>query len=463
MTRCRTCKVVALLPYTPKEYEPVQTIISRHPRVVGILLVLSILLVGIAAIALPTSAANPPVGGLGLALEPVTNGFYQVTDITNAGDERLFIAQQSGVIEIIDGSGTALETPYLDISANVCVGFQSGLLGLAFHPDYDENGYFFVNYTTPHNGTDCESLDTIIARYQVSESDPNVADPLSGEIVLQIEQPIDDNNGGDLAFGPTDGYLYIPLGDGGGPRDPKGPAQDGDSLLGKILRLDVSTQDSGPLYTIPADNPFVGDPEVRDEIWAMGLRNPWRFSFDRTTHQMYISDVGEVKQEEVSVQSAESTGGENYGWPCYEGSYVYTDVTCSGVVAPVFTGTHGTGGFVALTGGYVYRGTDYPLLEGYYIFSDIGRGELYTIKEDENGEWQTTAEGVLLPAAGVSTFGEGVDGELYLADYTYDNDTIYRIVDTRVQPTPTPTPTATVPPGDSSLYLPLIRYDAEPE
>jgi glucose/arabinose dehydrogenase len=439
----------------------VQTMTSRHQRVVGILLVLGIVLVGIAAIALPTAAATPPVGGLGLAIEEYEDGFFQVTDITNAGDERLFVVQQDGTVEIVDGGGNTLPTPFLDISSVVCLNYQSGLLGLVFHPDYDENGYFFVNYNTPTDGTDCANgLNTIIARYKVS-ADPNVADPASELVVLDIEQPIDDNNGGDLVFGPLDGYLYIPLGDGGGPRQPTMPSQDGNSLLGKILRIDVSTSDTGPAYTIPADNPFVGDPNVRDEIWAMGLRNPWRVAFDSLTGDLYIADVGEFRQEEINFQSADSEGGENYGWPCYEGTYMYTDTTCSGVLTePIFTGPHGMGNpWIAITGGFVYRGSDYPLLDGYYVFSDVGTGRIVTLKRDTNGDWQTTDEGQLVQA-GVVTFGESANGEIYLSDYTFDNDRVYHLVDTRVQPTVTPTATAT--PEERLLYLPLIRYDQAP-
>ncbi len=425
-----------------------QKLISRPGRVLAFLVVVGLFFAGAALMRVPAIVAAPPAeGGLGLEIVPYATGFLQVTDIANAGDERLFVTEQAGTIKIIDGTGTTLPTPFLTIpTADICNNYQSGLLGLTFHPDYAENGYFFIHYIVPRDGVSCKTVDQVIARYKVSAGDPNVADPLSEDVVLRLEHPFDDNYGGDLAFGPHDGYLYIPLGDGGGPRSPDGPAQDGNSLLGKVLRLDVSTSEAGPMYTIPADNPYVSDPNVADEIWAVGVRNPFRFSFDRLTGDMYIGDVGDGRYEEVNFQSGNSTGGENYGWPCYEGSYQYTDTVCSGVLTtPIFEGLHQNNTWIVVTGGYVYRGTDYPLMQGYYILSDFGTGEIYTLKRDAVGEWQVTNEGELADNS-ISTFGEGSDGELYLADFTYQSDTVYHIVDTRVQP--------------RIMYLPLVQREA---
>lgn len=439
---------------TRKERKIVQKLTPRFQRVVAgmVVLVVLLLVVGLFALRTPSvAAALPPTGGLGLEIQPYATGFLQVTDITNAGDERLFVTEQGGTIRIINGAGETLPTPFLTIPpAEMCNNYQSGLLGLAFHPDYAENGYFFIHYIVPRDGVSCDLVDQVIARYKVSDSDPNIADPNSEDVVLRLEHPFDDNYGGDLAFSPLDGYLYLPLGDGGGPRNPADhPAQDGSTLLGKVLRLDVSTSETGPIYTIPADNPYVNDPNVADEIWAFGVRNPFRFSFDRVTGDMYIGDVGDTKFEEVNFQSGASDGGENYGWPCYEGSYHYTDTTCSGVLTdPIFEGLHQNNAWIVVTGGYVYRGSQYPLLQGYYILSDFGTGEIYTLIRDDLGEWQVTNEGELADNS-ISTFGEGADGEIYLADYTYESDTVYHIVDTREQP--------------SFLYLPAIQRGAEEE
>jgi glucose/arabinose dehydrogenase len=433
-----------------KERKIVQKMTSRIQRVISIMILVAVLVVGIVVLRTPATLAAPPTeGGLGLEIVPYATGFFQVTDIANAGDERLFVTEQAGTIEIIDGDGEILPTPFLTIPpATICNNYQSGLLGLAFHPDYAENGYFFIHYIVPRDGVSCDLVDQVIARYKVSESDPNVADPASEDVVLRLEHPFDDNYGGDLAFGPQDGYLYLPLGDGGGPRNPDtNPAQDGESLLGKMVRIEVSTSEAGPIYTIPADNPYINDPNVADEVWSLGWRNPFRFSFDRLTGDMYIGDVGDTKFEEVNFQAGDSTGGENYGWPCYEGSFQYTDTVCSGVLSePIFEGLHQNNTWIVVTGGYVYRGNDYPLMQGYYILSDFGTGEIYTLKRDDVGEWQVTNEGVLAENS-ISTFGEGADGEIYLADYTYVSDTIYHVVDTRVQP--------------QFLYLPAVQRGAE--
>jgi len=254
-----------------------------------------------------------------LAFVEIMSGFDRPVDIANAGDgsNRLFIVEAEGYIYIIDSTGTMLETPFLDISDKTNAQGERGLLGLAFHPDYETNGYFFINYTNLDS-------DTRIARYKVSDTDPDEADPTSEVIMFAINQPYTNHNGGCLQFGPNDGYLYISSGDGGNSGDPQCRAQDSLDLLGKILRVDVDQNvNTPPYYGIPADNPFVGNPNGADEIWAVGLRNPWKISFDRANGNLWIADVGQDVQEEVNLQLANSPGGENYGWKVMEGENCY--------------------------------------------------------------------------------------------------------------------------------------------
>jgi glucose/arabinose dehydrogenase len=289
----------------------------------------------------------------------------------------------------------------------VLAGGEMGLLGLAFHPDYQENGYFYVNYTrVKPNGQE-----TVIARYQVTE-DANAADPDSELILLVVDQPRTNHNGGALHFAP-DGMLYIGLGDGGSAGDPDNYAQNGQQLLGKMLRLDVDNVAPGKNYGIPGDNPFIGQP-VRDEIWALGLRNPWRFSFDRLTGDLYIGDVGQGMWEEVDFQPAGSEGGENYGWRLKEGTHCYNPPEAcdpGGLTDPVFEYSHDEG--CSITGGTVYRGQEIPTLRGQYLFADYCSGVVSALYRDGQGVWQHREVG----AAGgnVTTFGESSDGEVYLA------------------------------------------------
>ena len=281
-----------------------------------------------------------------LELVPYATGFSSPVDVTHAGDDRLFVVEQGGRIKIIDGTGTVLATPFLNISSLTNSGGERGLLGLAFHPDYATNGYFFVNYTDL-------SGDTRVVRYSRSADDPNVADPNSAMQVIFIDQTQGNHNGGCIKFGP-DGYLYIGMGDGGGAGDQSNLSQNTNVLLGKMLRLDV---DSETPYAIPADNPFVGNENVRDEIWAIGVRNPWRFSFDRETGDMWMGDVGQNAFEEINFQPADSPGGENYGWRCYEADSPYNLSGCTGdYVFPAYAIPHTTG-VCSITGGFVYRGT----------------------------------------------------------------------------------------------------------
>lgn len=344
-----------------------------------------------------------------LKLTAFATGLSRPVCIQNMGDSRLFVLEQAGKIKIIEASGLVKETPFLDISGIVNDGGnEQGLLGLAFHPDYATNGYFYLNYTASNGSTQ-------ISRFKVSENNPDLADASSEFHILSIAQPYSNHNGGDIHFGP-DGYLYIGMGDGGSGGDPKNRAQNGQELLGKMLRIDV---DNGSPYGIPADNPFVGDPNTLDEIWAVGVRNPWRFSFDPLTGDLWIADVGQNKIEEIDFQPASSTGGENYGWRCYEGSDVFSnDSDCppaSELVFPVYEFTHsGSPGGCSVTGGVVYRGTQFPDLYGKYFFTDFCGSWIMSISE-VNGSWQAENYGVFNSGSGYSAFGVDSEGEMYIA------------------------------------------------
>ena len=367
-------------------------------------------------------------------------GFSSPVDIANAGDgsNRLFIVQRNGIIKIIEND-IVLSAPFLDIDPIVLSGGERGLLGLAFHPDYENNGYFYVNYTD--NGGD-----TNISRFEVDPNDDNLADPNSEVILLEIDQPSSNHNAGDLSFSPTDGYLYIGMGDGGGSGDPGDRAQDGDCLLGKMLRIDVdgggnpasSSQTGGNCdftssanYTIPADNPFVGNANVLDEIWSQGLRNPWRFSFDASTGAMWIADVGQGDWEEVNYEKGGS-GGENYGWRCYEGDHAYNTSGCNApgsYTSPVFEYGHSEGW--SITGGFVYRGSVFPNMVGYYIVTDYGTEKTWAVLRDEDGNITSTSY-TISGINAISSFGEGDDGELYAASLS--SGTVYKVEDNSVLP-----------------------------
>lgn len=346
--------------------------------------------------------------GQSIEMQLVAGGFSQPVDITHAGDERLFIVEKNGRIQIIDPSGVTLTTPFLDISNLVSTGGERGLLGLAFHPNYAENGYFYVNYTN-------SAWDTRIARYSRSADNPNVADPNSAFQILAVDQPAGNHNGGGIKFGP-DGYLYIGLGDGGSGGDPWNNSQTPSVLLGKMLRIDVDVEDAP--YGIPADNPFVGNDDVLDEIWALGLRNPWRYSFDRLTGDLWIGDVGQDAYEEIDFQPASSTGGENYGWRCYEGDDQFSSSSsCNGEYTfPAYTLPHGSNSpYCSVTGGVVYRGSDYPDLYGKYLYGDFCDNDLLSLEPDGTGGW--TAEVLGEFPFTYSTFGEDNDGEVYFANF----------------------------------------------
>lgn len=339
-----------------------------------------------------------------VALLPIASGLNQPVALTHAGDTRLFITQQIGTVMVYDALGLRA-TPFLDIRSIVLSGGERGLLSVAFHPRYRDNGFFFVYYTNK-NG------DNSVARYQVSANDPDRADPASGTILLTIPHPdFANHNGGQLQFGP-DGYLYIGTGDGGSGGDPSNHAQDLTQLLGKLLRIDV---DHGLPYTIPASNPFFGRGNARNEIWAYGLRNPWRFSFDRSTGELWIGDVGQDTYEEVDLQPATSIGGENYGWRKMEGFHCYnpsTNCTDPSFTMPILEYSHAQGA-CSITGGYRYRGTQIPSLKGAYLYGDYCTGSIWTATQT-NGVW--TSKTLFTTTIRISSFGEDVSGELYVMD-----------------------------------------------
>jgi glucose/arabinose dehydrogenase len=357
----------------------------------------------------PANLATPKI-----VLKQIATGLDQPVFVTHAGDDsdRLFVVQKSGAI-IVLRNGKPSATPFLDISDRITAsGSEQGLLGLAFHPDYKNNGRFFVYYTAS-NGDDT------LARYQLS-SDPERADPASGVVLFAQADPAPNHNGGMLAFGP-DGYLYVGLGDGGGGGDPWENGQNRAVLLGKLLRLDV---DHGDPYAIPPDNPWPSSADARGEVWAYGLRNPWRFSFDRATGDLYIADVGQGQYEEVDVQRAGAGGGQNYGWNVMEGNHCYNSTTCdsSAFVAPVSEYNHDLG--CSITGGYVYRGAMFPQLSGIYFFGDYCSGRIWTLRETTPGSWQQ--EQALQTRLSISSFGEDAAGEVYLTDL--QSGDLYQVV-----------------------------------
>jgi glucose/arabinose dehydrogenase len=389
------------------------------PRAVAVALAVSILL------AAPV-AAQPPLDEL--ELETLTTDLPGTpVAITHAGDSRLFITLKEGLIVLWDGD-RVLEQPFLDLRDHVSLEFEQGLLSTAFHPDFADNGLFFVDYTDLAG-------DTVIARYRVS-GDPNRADAASAVTLLHIPQPFANHNGGQLQFGP-DGFLYIGLGDGGSANDPMCNAQRPDTLLGKILRIDVDAgSDQPPFYGIPPGNPFAGPGDPPDEVWVLGLRNPWRFSFDRATGDLYIADVGQNVREEVDFQPAGSSGGENYGWKVMEGTLCQSDRNCPLPVppcnAPAYTDPileyDHSDGDCSVVGGYVYRGSAIDGLDGVYFYGDFCSGDVRAA-ERLGADWTSTD--LDLRAPNLTTFGEDVDGELYLAGL---NRSLFRLVGPGVPP-----------------------------
>ncbi len=351
-----------------------------------------------------------------LGIEPFASGFDRPLNIQNAGDDRLFVVEQGGLIKIIHADGNVDDTPFLDLSNLVSTGGERGLLGLVFHPNYTDNGFFYVNYTDAVGSTQ-------ISRFSISDTDPDLANAASELKMLNLEQPFSNHNGGCLAFGP-DGYLYIGLGDGGSSGDPGDRAQNTSLLYGSLLRIDV---DKKLPYSIPADNPFVGDDSQRDEIWAFGLRNPWKFSFDSASGNLWIADVGQGTFEEINRLSA-TIAGSNYGWRCYEGNTVFNDAgNCpdeSNLTFPIAVYSH-ENGRASITGGYVYRGERFPSLQNKYIFADFVSGELAML--DANDDTGAITYSDPFENTGFSSFGIDNDGELYAAGLL--SGTIYTVVD----------------------------------
>lgn len=358
-------------------------------------------------------------------IELYASGFSNPVSIKHAGDERLFVVEQNGVIKIINADGTVNPIPFLDIDDRVInTGTERGLLGLAFHPNYSSNGYFFVNYIN-NNGN------TVVSRFVANPPDGNTSNPSTEAIFLTITQPYSNHNGGDLAFG-NDGYLYISTGDGGSGGDPQNRAQNLNTLLGKMLRVDINSSQGENNYTIPSDNPFIDNSNALDEIWAYGLRNPWRFSFDRQTNDLWIGDVGEGNIEEINM-AAIAEDALNYGWRCYEGNSVYNNSGCpnmSALTFPVAQYTHsGSGAFkCSITGGYVYRGSIYTSLVGKYLFADYCSNEIGVL--NFNGSIWEIAFSQQFSGNGWTTFGEALDGELYIAGR--DSGNIYHITDSNL-------------------------------
>jgi len=335
--------------------------------------------------------------------------------VTNAGDGsgRLFVVERAGKIVIVK-DGVPLAKPFLDITDRVkCCDSEQGMFSVAFPPNYAKTGYFYVSYTTKPRGKFGPVGDVVFARYQVTKN-PNVADPNSEDIFLTIPKQNPAHNGGHLAFGPKDGYLYIGVGDGGIEGDPDNSAQRLDTLLGKILRIDVSSGVNP--YKIPPTNPFVHTPGARPEIWAYGLRNPWQFSFDSKTGDLYIGDVGENMYESVDFQPASSHGGENYGWPILEGSHCHRTPNCdvSKFTLPVSEYDHSQG--CAIIGGQVYRGTAYPALQGIYLYSDLCSGRIWGLQQ-VGGAWQSNL--LFQDHFAITDIGSDEQGNLYLTDFTH--------------------------------------------
>ena len=360
-----------------------------------------------ALVAASVLLAAGPAGAESLAVEVVAGGFEAPLYVTAPPrDARLFVVEQSGRVRIIE-DGRLLKKPFLDISARLKFGGERGLLSLAFHPDYAGNGFLFVNYSEKDSGA------TIVERYRVS-ADADRADPASARLILRVAQPYSNHNGGHILFGP-DGMLYIAMGDGGAGGDPQGNGQNRASLLGALLRIDI---DQGDPYAIPPDNPFVGEAGARPEIWAWGLRNPWRIAFDAMgggrAGLLYVADVGQDEWEEVTVAPA-AAGGLNHGWNVMEGNHCFLERNCdaAGFVPPAYEYGHDEG--CSITGGLVYRGTAIPALAGHYVFSDYCAGFLRSLRYADGRVAETHAWSVG-DIGRVTSFGQDAAGEIYITN-----------------------------------------------
>jgi len=356
----------------------------------------------------PPAAPPPPSGPLVLTLTPVLSGLNSPVDLQNAADGsgRLFVVEQQGQIRIVTNN-SLVPTAFLDITNLVDFGGEKGLLGLAFHPAYSQNRRFFLNYDRVVSG----HMQTVIAEFQTSASNPNQADPNSQRILFTVNQPFPNHKGGQLAFGP-DGFLYIGLGDGGSAGDPLGNAQNRQVLLGKMLRIDVDHTSPGLQYAIPSDNPFLNGVD-RGEVWAYGLRNPWRFSFDVPSGRLFVADVGQDKFEEIDILQK----GGNFGWNIMEGLHCFkpsSGCNMTGLILPITEYDHSQGD--AVIGGYVYRGPAIPRLSGTYLFSDFESGTIWGLTENSTGQW--TRSQLIAGGRNISSFGRDEAGELYVLDYS---------------------------------------------
>jgi glucose/arabinose dehydrogenase len=351
-----------------------------------------------------------------ISLQLLYSGFTNPVHVANAGDgsNRLFVVEQPGEIIIINGD-SIIPTPFLNITSKVLFGGERGLLSVAFPPDYSTKGYFYVSYTRKPDGA------SVVSRFRTDPDNADLALALSEEIILTVNQPYSNHNGGQIAFGP-DNFLYIGFGDGGSGGDPDGNGQNTSTLLGKILRIDVESGNSP--YSVPDTNPFVGQAGYSPEIWALGLRNPWRFSFDRQNGDLYIADVGQNSWEEIDFQTHTSSGGENYGWNIMEGAHCFDATSCdqSNLILPVYEYDH-TQGF-SITGGFVYRGTQFGRMQGIYYFGDYVNGKVWGL-QIINEEWKSRL--LLDTAVNISSFGESEDGKLLIIDI---NGNIYEIQET---------------------------------
>lgn len=357
-----------------------------------------------ACCALLVALAGPAVAGqVDLRATP-RFALPNVTDIRHAGDgsNRLFLVQVTGTVRVVR-DGTLLPAPFIDVSEQVSTGSERGLLSLAFSPRFATDGTFYLYYTDRFGRS-------TLARHRVG-ADPDQADPTSGQVILSVDQPFPNHNGGRLAFGP-DGMLYLGIGDGGGAGDPGGNGQDLTNLLGTIVRLDVAVDEG---YAIPADNPFAGRDDLPRELWAYGLRNPWRMAFDRETGGLFIADVGQDRFEEVNYQAPGDPGANNYGWNTYEADACFT--SCTGgepFTSPVHSYRH-EGGNCSITGGEVYRGPDYPALDGVYLYGDFCSGRIWGLARDAAGGWQN--ELLLDTDLRLTTFGLDERGNIYAAGF----------------------------------------------
>ena len=382
----------------------------------GFFLALFLLILACDDDALGPGLMRPPAGQDSLALQLVAQGLSQPVFVTAppSDSSRLFVVQQGGLVRIIRND-TLLTRNFLDLRTRVSTGSEQGLLSIAFHPDYGSNGFVFASYTNTAG-------DTRVVRYHVS-SDPDSLDVTSADTILRVDQPYSNHNGGLVAFG-LDGYLYVGLGDGGSGNDPENRAQHPDSILGKMLRINV---DGALPYAIPATNPFATSTDTLPEIWALGLRNPWRFSFDRLTGDLFIGDVGQGTREEINVQPGASMGGENYGWRIMEGSGCRGGGSCNtaGLILPIVDYQNGDDG-CAVTGGYAYRGSAIPGLAGTYFYADYCNAWIRSFRYSggqvvDHWDWSHR----LASGGPISSFGEDARGELYVVAH---NGRIYRLV-----------------------------------